>query len=429
MHKIQSIIGREVLDSRGNPTVEVELGLASGARGRAIVPSGASTGIYEALELRDGDNRRYLGKGVLKAIEKVERVIAKPLLGSSFSTLEEFDRKLVSLDPSAQKSDLGGNSVLGVSLAFAHALSHAEKKPLSEVFHDAYSQSHSKERIFPVPLMNIVNGGLHANNGLAIQEFMVAPFGFSSFKEALRAGVEVFHHLKKALGSSGHSTAVGDEGGFAPRLKSHEEVLEFICDAIQKAGYKVSEQIGLALDCASSSFYEEGHYNIGKEKLSREGLIQYYKKLVQGFPILSIEDPLEENDWQGWSQMTQDMGSKIQIVGDDLFVTQVRRLQEGIEKKAANAVLIKVNQVGTLTETLDTMRLADKVHYRSVVSHRSGETEDTTISHLAVGTGSGQIKTGASCRGERTAKYNELLRLEDWYNAQGYKTSLGKIRH
>lgn len=412
--KISRVTAREVIDSRGNPTVEVELAIQSGGIGRAIVPSGASTGIHEALELRDGNPNRFLGKGVLKAARNVEERIGPTILGHAFDSLKSLDEALLNLDRTPQKSSLGANAILGVSMAFAHAMSYSLKRPLYEVLGEAMGVSQAKMAL-PVPLMNIINGGLHASNGLEFQEFMIVPHGFDSFAESLRAGCEVFHHLKKILEKNGHSTDVGDEGGFAPRLESNERVISIILDAIERSGYQPRKEIALALDIAASSFASNGRYQVrlGEQtSQSTDQLIAYYEKLVSVYPIVSIEDGLGENDWLGWTKLTQRLGAQTQLVGDDIFVTQSRYLQKGIDTGAANAVLVKVNQVGSLTETFETMALAKKNGYRCVVSHRSGETEDTTIAHLAVASAAGQIKTGSLSRGERTAKYNELLRIE-----------------
>jgi enolase len=399
----------------------VDLSLTSGALGRAIVPSGASTGEYEALELRDKDPKRYHGKGVLKPVSLVKDRLSKLLVGKSFTDIRSLDQALLDLDPSTQKSELGGNTILGVSLAYAHAVAAAEKKPLYFLINEWAGKKPSDLKL-PTPFMNILNGGVHADNGLEIQEFMIVPHGLKSFPESLRAGCEIFHTLKADLHAKGLSTAVGDEGGFAPRLESNEKALELICTAIEKSGYRLGEQVSVALDVAASSFFSQSkkQYEIkwnGKNLPHSSDLIEMYSKWVGRFPILSIEDPLDENDWGGWSEITQVLGGKTQLVGDDLFVTQSSRLQTGVDKKVANAILIKVNQVGSLSETLDTMALAEKNRYRSMVSHRSGESEDTTIAHLAVGTGCGQIKTGSVSRGERTAKYNELLRIYEALSA------------
>jgi len=415
--RIAQLVGREVLDSRGTPTLEVEVELSDGSIGRSIVPSGASKGENEALELRDGDPKRFLGKGVLKAVENVNTQIAKLLLGKTFTDVFALDREIIQADGSEQKSRLGANTLLGVSLAFAHALAQSQKRELYWVFNEMMGLKASDLRM-PTPLMNILNGGAHANNGLEIQEFMIVPHGFERFSESLRAGTEIFHHLKKRLESLDYSTAVGDEGGFAPQLESNTQAVDLICEAIEKAGYQLGKQVSLALDVAASSFYDRASKSYQfrwqeKSLAHASDLMQFYSDLKTNYPLVSIEDGLDENDWSGWRTLTEQLGSSTQLVGDDLFVTQKKYLQKGIQEKVANAILIKVNQVGTLSETIETMLLGKKHGYKSVVSHRSGETEDVTIAHLAVGTGCGQIKTGSLSRGERTAKYNELLRIEE----------------
>ena len=410
MSEIIDIYAREILDSRGNPTVEVEVALETGVLGRAAVPSGASTGEREALELRDGDKNRYLGKGVLKAVEHVNEVIATELVGWEASDQIGIDRKLLELDGTDFKSKLGANALLGVSMACAKAAAEDAGLPLYQYIGGA----NAKE--LPLPMMNILNGGEHADNNVDIQEFMIMPAGAESFKEALRMGAEIFHALKKVLKDKGYNTSVGDEGGFAPNLKSNEEALEVIMEAIQAAGYKPGEDILLALDVAASEIYQDGKYNFANEaqplKTAAEA-VAFYEDLVNRYPIISIEDGLAENDWDGWKLMTEKLGSKIQIVGDDLFVTNTKILKEGIEKGIANSILIKVNQIGTLTETLEAIEMAKRAGYTAVVSHRSGETEDTTIADLAVATNAGQIKTGSLCRTDRVCKYNQLLRIED----------------
>ncbi len=408
--KIKSIRAREILDSRGYPTVEADVILDSGLMGRAAVPSGASTGQFEAVELRDGDKKRYLGKGVLKAVHNIVEEIAPQVIGLDPVDQELVDKKILQLDPTAQKSRLGANSTLAVSMAAARASSLVQKKTLAEVIAKLFR---TDKMVLPVPFMNIVNGGMHADNNLDFQEFMIAPIKATSFAEALRMGTEVFHNLKIILKDKGYSTAVGDEGGFAPRLKSHEEALQLIVQAIHQAGY--GSEIKLALDVAASSFYEDGHYQLKKSKAgerSTDQMIDLYQSLVQEFPIVSIEDGLNEEDWKGWKSITAKL-SNTQLVGDDLFVTQAARLERGIKERCANAILIKLNQVGTLTETLQTMQIAAKNGYSCMVSHRSGETEDSFIADLAVGTGAGQIKTGSLSRSDRLAKYNQLLRLEE----------------
>ncbi len=410
MSEIIDIYAREILDSRGNPTVEVEVALDSGVISRAAVPSGASTGEREALELRDGDKGRYLGKGVLKAVEHVNEVIAAELIGWEASDQIGVDRKLLALDGTDFKSKLGANALLGVSLACAKAAAEDAGLPLYQYI----GGTNAKE--LPVPMMNIINGGEHADNNVDIQEFMIMPAGADSFKEALRMGAEIFHALKKVLKDKGYNTAVGDEGGFAPDLKSNEEALQVIMEAISAAGYKAGEDILLALDVAASEIYQDNKYNFANEtqplKTAAE-TIDFYADLVDRYPIISIEDGLAENDWDGWKLMTEKLGDKIQIVGDDLFVTNTKILKEGIDKGIANSILIKVNQIGTLTETLEAIEMAKRAGYTAVVSHRSGETEDTTIADLAVATNAGQIKTGSLCRTDRVCKYNQLLRIED----------------
>ncbi len=410
MSEIIDIYAREILDSRGNPTVEVEVSLESGVMGRAAVPSGASTGEREALELRDGDKARYLGKGVLKAIEHVNEIIAVELIGWEASDQIGIDKKLLELDGTDFKSKLGANALLGVSMACAKAAAEDAGLPLYQYIGGA----NAKE--LPVPMMNILNGGEHADNNVDIQEFMIMPAGASSFKEALRMGAEIFHALKKVLASKGYNTSVGDEGGFAPNLKSNEEALQVIMEAIAAAGYKAGEDVLLALDTAASELYEDGKYTLANEAQpvkSAADMVAFYADLVDRYPIVSIEDGMAENDWEGWKLLTDKLGDKIQIVGDDLFVTNTKILKEGIEKGVANSILIKVNQIGTLTETLEAIEMAKRAGYTAVVSHRSGETEDTTIADLAVATNAGQIKTGSLCRTDRVCKYNQLLRIED----------------
>jgi len=410
MSEIVDIYAREILDSRGNPTVEVEVYLESGVMGRAAVPSGASTGEREALELRDGDQSRYLGKGVLKAVTHVNEAISEALVGWEGSDQTGIDRKLIEMDGTDFKSNLGANAMLGVSLAVAKAAAEESGLPLYQYL----GGTNAKE--LPLPMMNIINGGEHADNNVDIQEFMIMPAGADSFKEALRIGAEIFHALRKVLKDKGYNTAVGDEGGFAPDLKSNEEALEVIMDAIRAAGYKPGEDVLLALDVAASELYNDGKYILAneaqKEKTAAD-MVAFYTDLVDRYPIISIEDGMAENDWDGWKLMTDALGDKIQIVGDDLFVTNTKILQEGIDKGIANSILIKVNQIGTLTETLDAIEMAKRAGYTAVISHRSGETEDTTIADLAVATNAGQIKTGSLCRTDRVCKYNQLLRIED----------------
>lgn len=410
MSEIVDIYAREILDSRGNPTVEVEVYLESGAMGRAAVPSGASTGEREALELRDGDNSRYLGKGVQKAVDNINEVITEALIGWESSDQAGIDRKLLELDGTDFKSNLGANALLGVSMACAKAAAEYAGLPLYQYLGGANA------RELPLPMMNIINGGAHADNNVDIQEFMIMPSGAPSFREALRMGAEIFHALKKVLKSKGYNTAVGDEGGFAPDLKSNEEALQVIMEAIKAAGYTPGEDILLALDVASSELYKNGKYlleNEAKPEKTAVELVDFYEDLVNRYPIISIEDGMAENDWEGWKLLTDRLGKRIQIVGDDLFVTNTRILKEGIEKGIANSILIKVNQIGTLTETLEAIEMAKRAGYTAVVSHRSGETEDTTIADLAVATNAGQIKTGSLCRTDRICKYNQLLRIED----------------
>lgn len=407
MSKIIRVHGREVLDSRGNPTVEVEVELESGAVGRAIVPSGASTGEREALELRDGEQDRFLGKGVLKAVDNVNGVIAKALKGLEPYNQREIDEILINLDGTENKSNLGANAILGTSMAVARAAAQELGIPLYEYLGGKFGYR------MPVPLMNVINGGAHADNNLNIQEFMIVPVCGGSFKEALRAGVETFHNLKKILKEKGYSTNVGDEGGFAPNLNSSEEALDILLQAIEKAGYKPGEDILLALDVASSEFYEDGIYKFEGKSLRAEEMVGFYEKLINKYPIVSLEDPMSENDWEGWKLITQKLGSRVQLVGDDLFTTNPKILKKGIEEGVANAILVKLNQIGTVSETLDTVMLAKEKGYSAIISHRSGETEDTFISHLAVATNSGQIKTGSASRTDRIAKYNELIRIEE----------------
>lgn len=408
MTTISDVYAREVLDSRGNPTVEVEVHLESGAMGRAIVPSGASTGEHEAVELRDGGNR-YMGKGVLKAVEHVNEDISPELIG--YDALDQIgvDQLLIDLDGTPNKSKLGANAILGVSMAVAHAAAEALDLPLY-VYLGGFNA-----KTLPTPMMNIINGGEHADNSVDIQEFMIMPVGAAKFSDALRMGAEIFHNLKAVLKAKGYSTAVGDEGGFAPNLASNEEALQIIIEAIEKAGYKPGEEVLLAMDVAASEMYEDGKYNMKGEGVVKtaEEMIEYYGQLVAKYPIVSIEDGLDENDWDGWKKLTEALGDKVQLVGDDLFVTNTSKLAEGIEKGIANSILIKVNQIGTLTETFDAIEMAKRAGYTAVISHRSGETEDSTIADIAVATNAGQIKTGAPSRTDRVAKYNQLLRIED----------------
>lgn len=410
MSEIVDVYAREILDSRGNPTIEVEVFLESGVMGRAAVPSGASTGEREALELRDGNKERYLGKGVQKAVENVNSIIADEVIGMEATDQVALDKKMIELDGAEYKSKLGANAILGVSLAVAKAA--ADEVGLS--LYQYIGGCNAKE--LPLPMMNIINGGAHADNNVDIQEFMIMPAGARNFAEALRMGAEVFHALKSVLKGKGYNTAVGDEGGFAPDLKSNEEALEVIMEAITKAGYKPGEDILLALDVASSELFKDGKYTLANEakpEKTADELIDFYENLVNKYPIISIEDGMAENDWDGWKKITDRLGKRIQIVGDDLFVTNPAILKKGIEKGIANSILIKLNQIGTLTETLDAIEMAKRAGYTTVISHRSGETEDTTLADLAVAVNAGQIKTGSLCRTDRVCKYNQLLRIED----------------
>jgi enolase len=408
MTRITDIRGREIIDSRGNPTVEADVVLESGAVGRAAVPSGASTGTREAVELRDGDKKRYLGKGVLKAVEHVNTALKQALIGHDAKDQAGLDRKMIELDGTDTKSRLGANALLAISLANAHAAANDAKLPLYQTL------AKGREPVMPVPMMNIINGGAHANNALDIQEFMILPVGAPTFREALRYGAEIFHHLKKILNDKGLTTAVGDEGGFAPDLGSNAEALDVIQQAVEKAGYKLGQDIYLGLDVASSEFFKNGVYELESEdrKFSPTEFVKYLSDLAANYPIITIEDGMAEGDWDGWAQLTKALGSKIQLVGDDLFVTNTKILKEGIDKHIANAILIKVNQIGTLTETIAAIDMAAQAKYASVVSHRSGETEDNTIADIAVATASTQIKTGSLSRSDRMAKYNQLLRIE-----------------
>jgi enolase len=412
MAKIKDIHAREILDSRGNPTVEVDLTLTDGSFGRAAVPSGASTGSHEALELRDGDKKRYGGNGVLKAVTNVNIFLSKQLKGKEWNQ-KSIDEKMIELDGTETKSKLGANAILGVSMAFAHAQAKSEKKPLYKYF--AQIAKTGKPMSLPLPMMNILNGGKHAENSTDLQEFMVMPVGAKTWSQALQMGAEVFHSLKKILKKKGLATTVGDEGGYAPSLPSNEGALEVIIEAIQSAGYKPGKDIAIAIDGAATELYKDGKYHLEREgkTLTNQELVEFYSAWIKKYPIVSIEDGFSEDDWSGWKLMTKINGKKVQIVGDDLFVTNVKRLQTGIDEKSANSILIKVNQIGTITETIDAIKMANKAGMTAVVSHRSGETEDTTISHFVVGLGCGQIKTGSLCRSERVAKYNELLRIEE----------------
>ncbi len=409
MSAIVDVIAREILDSRGNPTVEADVVLESGATGRAAVPSGASTGSREAIELRDNDKSRYLGKGVMKAVEYVNTEIAEALLGLDGEEQTRIDRTLIDLDGTENKSRLGANAMLAVSCAVAKASAEDCGLPLYRYFGGAGPMS------LPVPLMNLINGGAHANNSVDLQEFMIVPVGAPSFREAMRWGSEVFHHLKKLINSKGWPTQVGDEGGFAPDLKSNEDALKLLMEAIDNAGYKAGSQIALALDCAASEFYKDGKYHLEGEglTLASSELVELWADWAARYPIISIEDGMAEQDWDGWKMLTDKLGKKVQIVGDDLFVTNTKILQEGINKGIANSILIKINQIGTLTETFAAIEMAKRAAYSNVISHRSGETEDSLIADLAVGTNAGQIKTGSLSRSDRTAKYNQLLRIEE----------------
>ncbi len=419
MSEIIDIRSREVLDSRGNPTVEVDVLTAKGIMGRAIVPSGASTGTHEAVELRDGDKSRFMGKGVLQACENVDGVIREAIIGEDVMDQIRIDEIMIDLDGTDNKANLGANAILGVSLAVAKAAAHESNLPLYRYIGGAGAHT------LPVPMMNILNGGSHADNSIDFQEFMVMPIGADYFSESLRMGVEVFHNLKQVLKDKGYSTNVGDEGGFAPNLKSNEEAIETILFAIEKAGYRPGEDIMIALDPASSEYYleDEAVYHLKKstgDKLNSSEMIAYWKEWINRYPIISIEDALAEDDWAGWQQFTKELGDKVQIVGDDLFVTNPKRLKRGIEEKSANAILIKLNQIGTLTETLDVISMAKNNSFANVISHRSGETEDTTIADLAVGMNTGQIKTGSGSRSDRIAKYNQLMRIEEELGDMAY---------
>jgi enolase len=408
---IVDVKGREIIDSRGNPTVEAEVTLETGARGRAAVPSGASTGAHEAVELRDGDAKRFLGKGVRKAVANINDKIAGAIRGFEAREQLDIDRTMIELDGTPNKRNLGANAILAVSMATARAAALENETPLWR-----YLAEGGKADTLPVPMMNILNGGAHASNNVDVQEFMVMPVGATSFSEGLRMGVEVFHHLKKVLTAKGKNTAVGDEGGFAPDLKSNEEAVEVVLKAIESAGYRPGEDLVITLDAAATEWFQNGEYVFKKssgERRDANGMVEFWKGWVDKYPIRSIEDPLDENDWSGWKRMTDMLGDRIQIVGDDLFVTNAERLEQGIRDSTANAILVKVNQIGTLTETLDTMRVAREAGYNRIVSHRSGETEDTFIADLSVATGAGQIKTGSASRTDRVAKYNQLLRIEE----------------
>jgi enolase len=421
---IIKISGREILDSRGNPTVEVDVILADGSHGRSAVPSGASTGEHEAVELRDGNSQRFLGKGVLNAIQNVNGVLQKSVMGKNALEQEYIDKKLIETDGTANKNILGANAILGVSMAVCRAAANHKTKPL-------WKYLKSGNSLLPAPMMNILNGGSHADNNVDIQEFMVYPLGADSFSEGLRMGTEIFHHLKNVLKSKGMNTAVGDEGGFAPNLKSNEEAIEIILQAIEKAGYEAGRDIFLAIDAASSEFYEDGRYQLDSEKLSlsSEEMVNYWQTLVKKYPIVSIEDGLDENDWDGWNHLNKTLGNTIQIVGDDLTVTNLNRLQRAVDEKSMNAILIKLNQIGTVTETIQAVELARKNNFAVIISHRSGETEDSFIADFAVAMGMGQIKTGSASRTDRLCKYNQLLRIEEELGTKAVypdKSILGK---
>jgi enolase len=409
MEKIKKIHAREILDSRGNPTVECDVFLEDGSFGRAAVPSGASTGIHEALELRDDDKKRYLGKGVKKAIQNINELVNKEIINKQFDDYRAFDKAILELDGTENKSKIGANATLAASLAFAKSLSSHSSKDFFKFI------SESEEFLLPVPMMNIVNGGSHADNDVDIQEFMIAPVGAPSFSEALRYGCEIFHSLKSILKSKNLNTNVGDEGGFAPNVNSSAEVIEIILSAVEKAGLKINDDILLSLDVASTEFFIDNKYELKGEgkTLSSEEMVKYLEDLSNSFPIYSIEDGMSEDDWEGWIELTNKIGSKLQLVGDDLFVTNIKRLQTGIDKKAGNAILVKLNQIGTLSETIDAINLGKENNFSSIISHRSGETEDTTIADLSVAVSAGQIKTGSLSRTDRTAKYNQLLRIEE----------------
>ena len=416
MSKIKTVLGREILDSRGNPTVEVEVTTNQGYKGRAAVPSGASTGEHEAVEMRDGDKSRYLGKGVLKAVKNVNEQIAKAMAGVDVTDQIALDKKMLELDGTKNKAKLGANAILGVSLACARASAATQGAPLYETIRKAYGLKH-KNYVLPVPMMNIINGGAHADNNVDFQEFMAMPVGAKSFGEALRWGAEVFHHLKSILKKKNLNTAVGDEGGFAPDLKSNEEAVEVIMEAIKSAGYKPGADVSIALDPASSEFFENGKYNLEGEPKDgikdSAAMVEFYAKWTSKYPIVSIEDGLAENDWNGWKMLTDKISKNVQLVGDDLFCTNTELLSSGIKKGVATSILIKLNQIGTLTETIEAINMAQAADYTAVISHRSGETEDTFIADLAVATNAGQIKTGSASRSERIAKYNQLLRIEE----------------
>jgi enolase len=419
MAKITYLRGRQILDSRGTPTVEVDMVLDDGEICRGSVPSGASTGSHEAIELRDGNKNEFNGKSVKNAIENINEIVKKNIEGKNFDSYEKFDDFLLNLDGTDNKSKLGANTILACSMTFLKCLAKNNGQEIYQFLNK------NEEFMLPAPLMNIINGGAHANNGLDIQEFMIVPAGFDSFSESLRAGVEIFHNLKDLLNKNSHSTAVGDEGGFAPDLKSNEEALSFISEAVSNAGYKLGSEVFFALDVAATEIYKNKKYRIDKKDLSVEEISIYYQKLIDKYPIISIEDPLDEDDWDGWAMLTNLVGDKVQLVGDDLFVTNNSRLQTGIDKSAGNSILIKINQIGSISETLQAIDLAKKNNYSYIISHRSGETEDAIIADISVATNSGQIKTGSCSRTDRTAKYNQLLRIED---SLGKKAKFAKLK-
>ncbi|MFL2641848.1 MAG: phosphopyruvate hydratase [Thermodesulfobacteriota bacterium] len=419
MAKITYLRGRQILDSRGTPTVEVDMVLDDGEICRGSVPSGASTGSHEAIELRDGNKNEFNGKSVKNAVKNINEIVKKNIEGKNFDSYEKFDDFLLNLDGTYNKSKLGANTILACSITFLKCLA---KNNCQEIYQFL---NKNEEFMLPAPLMNIINGGAHANNGLDIQEFMIVPAGFDSFSESLRAGVEIFHNLKELLNKNSHSTAVGDEGGFAPDLKSNEEALSFISEAVSNAGYKLGSEVFFALDVAATEIYNNKKYRIDKKDLNIEEISIYYQKLIDKYPIISIEDPLDEDDWDGWAMLTNLIGDKVQLVGDDLFVTNNSRLQTGIDKSAGNSILIKINQIGSISETLQAIDLAKKNNYSYIISHRSGETEDAIIADISVATNSGQIKTGSCSRTDRTAKYNQLLRIED---SLGKKAKFAKLK-
>mgnify|MGYP001213676339 FL=1 len=419
MAKITYLRGRQILDSRGTPTVEVDMVLDDGEICRGSVPSGASTGSHEAIELRDGNKNEFNGKSVKNAIENINEIVKKNIEGKNFDSYEKFDDFLLNLDGTDNKSKLGANTILACSMTFLKCLAKNNGQEIYQFLNK------NEEFMLPAPLMNIINGGAHANNGLDIQEFMIVPAGFDSFSESLRAGVEIFHNLKDLLNKNSHSTAVGDEGGFAPDLKSNEEALSFISEAVSNAGYKLGSEVYFALDVAATEIYKNKKYRIDKKDLNVEEISIYYQKLIDKYPIISIEDPLDEDDWDGWAMLTNLVGDKVQLVGDDLFVTNNSRLQTGIDKSAGNSILIKINQIGSISETLQAIDLAKKNNYSYIISHRSGETEDAIIADISVATNSGQIKTGSCSRTDRTAKYNQLLRIED---SLGKKAKFAKLK-